>query len=61
VVLADALHQLPEDYREVVILRQLQGLSFPEVARAMSRSVDSVKKLWARALAQLRDLLGDAP
>jgi len=61
VVLADALGQLQEDYREVVILRQLQGLSFPEVARHMGRTVDSVKKLWARALAQLRDSLGDAP
>jgi RNA polymerase sigma-70 factor (ECF subfamily) len=61
VMLADALGRLPEDYREVVILRQLQGLSFPEVARSMSRTVDSVKKLWARALAQLRDSLGDSP
>jgi RNA polymerase sigma-70 factor (ECF subfamily) len=61
VLLADALGHLPEDYREVVILRQLQGFSFPEVARSMNRSVDSVKKLWARALAQLRDSLGDAP
>jgi RNA polymerase sigma-70 factor, ECF subfamily len=61
VILADALGRLPEDYREVVILRQLQGLSFPEAARCMSRTVDSVKKLWARALAQLRDSLGDAP
>jgi RNA polymerase sigma-70 factor (ECF subfamily) len=60
VLLADALGRLPEDYREAVILRQLQGLSFPDVARAMNRSVDSVKKLWARALAQLRDSLGDA-
>jgi RNA polymerase sigma-70 factor (ECF subfamily) len=59
--LADALGRLPEDYREVVILRQLQGMTFPEVARSMSRSVDSVKKLWARALAQLRDSLGDVP
>src|SRR5437868_4217906 len=61
VVLADALGQLPEDYREVVIARQLQGLSFPEVARHMGRTVDSVKKLWARALAQLRESLRDAP
>jgi RNA polymerase sigma-70 factor (ECF subfamily) len=61
VILADALGRLPEAYREVVILRQLQGMSFPEVARSMSRTVDSVKKLWARALAQLRDSLGETP
>jgi RNA polymerase sigma-70 factor (ECF subfamily) len=60
VVLADMLGRLPEDYREVVILRHLEGLSFPQVARRMGRTVDSVKKLWARALAQLRDSLGDS-
>jgi RNA polymerase sigma-70 factor (ECF subfamily) len=57
VVLAEMLAQLPEDYREVVILRHLEGLSFPQVASRMSRTVNSVKKLWARALAQLRDSL----
>lgn len=59
VLLAETLERLPGDYREVVILRHLQGLTFPEVAERMGRSQDSVKKLWARALAQLRDLLGE--
>lgn len=54
VILADALDDLAADYREVIILRQLQGLSFPEVAERMGRSQDSVKNLWARALAKLR-------
>jgi RNA polymerase sigma-70 factor (ECF subfamily) len=58
VLLADALGRLPDDYREVMILRHLEGLSFPEVARHMNRSVDSVKKLWVRALARLRQDLG---
>jgi RNA polymerase sigma-70 factor (ECF subfamily) len=54
VLLADALGQLPEDYREVIILHHLEGLTFPEVARRRGRTVDSVKNVWARALAQLR-------
>jgi RNA polymerase sigma-70 factor (ECF subfamily) len=54
VLLAEALAQLPEDYREVVMLRQLEELTFPEVAERMGRSVDSVQKLWVRALLQLR-------
>ena len=58
VLLADALKSLPEDYGEVIVLHHLQGLNFPEVARRMERSVDSVKKLWIRALARLRDALG---
>jgi RNA polymerase sigma-70 factor (ECF subfamily) len=54
VLLADALDRLPPDYGEVIVLRSLQGLPFPEVARRMGRSVGSVEKLWVRALARLR-------
>jgi len=57
VLLADAMEELPRDYREVIILRQLEGLSFPQVALRMGRTEDSVKNLWARALIRLRRLL----
>jgi RNA polymerase sigma-70 factor (ECF subfamily) len=55
--LAEALEQLPPDYREVLLLRHFEGLSFPDVARRLRRSVDSVKNVWARALARLRPLM----
>ena len=58
VLLADALEQLAPDYREVIILRHLEGLTFPEVAARMGRTVDSVEKLWVRALPRLRRALG---
>lgn len=58
VLLADALDSLPEDYREVIILRHLEGLTFPEVAARLGRSLDSVEKLWVRALPRLRRALG---
>src|SRR5262245_12305563 len=58
VLLADALERLPPDYREVIILRHLEGLTFPEVATRMGRSLDSVEKLWVRALPRLRRALG---
>ena len=61
VLLANALQQLPEDYREVIILRHMEGLAFPEVARQMGRTFDSVKKLWTRGLVQLRRSLGGMP
>jgi RNA polymerase sigma-70 factor (ECF subfamily) len=60
VLLADALEQLPESYREVLILHHLEELSFPEVARRLGRTVDSVEKLWTRALARLRRVLKGA-
>lgn len=58
VLLAEALDKLPEDYREVIILRHLEGLPFADVANRMNRSEDSVQKLWVRALASLRRSLG---
>jgi RNA polymerase sigma-70 factor, ECF subfamily len=54
VLLAKALAHLPEDYREVLILRHVEGLTFAEVARRMDRTLDSVDKLWMRALNRLR-------
>ena len=61
VLLADAIQALPADYAEVIVLRHLEGLAFAEVAARMGRSVDSVEKLWVRALARLRRRLGDQP
>lgn len=60
VLLADALDRLPEHYREVIVLRHLEQLSFPEVSERMARSSGSVEKLWVRALARLRRELGAA-
>jgi RNA polymerase sigma-70 factor (ECF subfamily) len=57
VILADALQLLPEDYREAIVLRHLEGLTFPEIATKMERTEDSVKKLWARALVRMRRAL----
>lgn len=53
-LVAEALSKLPEDYQTVLILRHLEGLTFPQVADRMGRSVDSVEKLWIRGLTKLR-------
>lgn len=56
-VLADVLSQLPDDYREVIVLRNLEGLSHEQVAQRMGRSVAAVRMLWVRALARLRQTI----
>ncbi len=58
-VVAQALESLPDAYRQVILLRHFEGLPFAEVAAAMERSVDSVEKLWVRALGQLRRAVGE--
>lgn len=55
--LADAIGKLPEHYRTVLRLRHTENRSFQEIADEMGRSIDSVQKIWVRALAQLRDLV----
>jgi RNA polymerase sigma-70 factor (ECF subfamily) len=58
ILLADALSKLPADYRDVIVLRHLEGLPFEEVARRMERTAGAVRMLWLRALKNLRDTLG---
>lgn len=52
--LAAALASLPADYQEVIVLRNLEGLSHEQVAERMGRSLGAVRMLWLRALAALR-------
>jgi RNA polymerase sigma-70 factor, ECF subfamily len=54
VLLAEVLARLPDDYREVLILRNLEGLSHEEVAQRMGRGVGAVRMLWVRALTRVR-------
>jgi RNA polymerase sigma-70 factor (ECF subfamily) len=53
-MIVGAIEDLPADYRTVILLRQIEGLPYAEVAAAMGRSIDSVKKSWVRALSQLQ-------
>jgi RNA polymerase sigma-70 factor (ECF subfamily) len=57
VMLADALESLSEDYRQVVILRNLEGLKFNEVAERMGRSSGAARMLWGRAIERLSEML----
>lgn len=56
VVLADRLAKLSPSYREVLVLRNLQGLPFEEVATRLGRSVGATRMLWLRAIEKLRSV-----
>lgn len=56
VLLADAIGQLQDEQRDVLIMHGLQGLSMAEVAKTIGRSEASVWKLWARSLRELRNI-----
>jgi RNA polymerase sigma-70 factor (ECF subfamily) len=55
VLLADAIAQLSSDHREVIVLRNLQGLTFADIAGRLGRSRPAVQMLWMRAIESLRD------
>jgi RNA polymerase sigma-70 factor (ECF subfamily) len=57
VILAEAMAELSDDYREVITLRNLEQLEWAQVAAKMGRSADAVRMLWLRALKQLRPLV----
>jgi RNA polymerase sigma-70 factor (ECF subfamily) len=55
---AKALAELPEDAREVVVLRDVQGLSTKETAEILGVSEGAVKVRLHRAHTRLRELVG---
>jgi RNA polymerase sigma-70 factor (ECF subfamily) len=56
VALADQLAQLKSDYRDVIVLRNLQGLSFEEIADRMERGTGAVRMLWLRAIDRFKQV-----
>ncbi|MEZ8219966.1 RNA polymerase sigma-70 factor, ECF subfamily [Candidatus Fervidibacteria bacterium JGI MDM2 JNZ-1-D12] len=56
---AKALEQLPKPFREVVILCDIEGLSYAEVAQALGIPVGTVRSRLSRARETLRRLLWD--
>jgi RNA polymerase sigma-70 factor (ECF subfamily) len=56
-----ALAELPPDYQEVIVLRNLQRLPFNDVAERMHRSRPAVQMLWMRAIKKLQEAMGNDP
>jgi len=54
---SQAIDKLPEDYREVIQLRNVHKLSFNEIAEQMDRTRPAVQMLWMRALKKLQSVL----
>ncbi len=53
--LRHALARLSADHRRVIVLRNLERRKFDDIAMAMGRSTEAVKKLWSRAILQLKE------
>lgn len=52
-----ALSELPDDWRMVVLLSDVHGLSYPEIAETTGLALGTVKSRLSRARGRLRDVL----
>ena len=51
--LENAMNMLKPEYREVIILTQIEGLSFKEIGNRLDKSPDAIRMQVARAMAAL--------
>jgi RNA polymerase sigma-70 factor (ECF subfamily) len=56
-MLREALDELPVNYREVIVLRELEGMSYKEIAEVMGLPIGTVMSGLARGRSQLRERL----
>jgi RNA polymerase sigma-70 factor (ECF subfamily) len=49
-----ALEQLPDDYRQILLLRYEENRSFEEIGQIMQRTANASRKLWGRAVERLQ-------
>jgi len=54
----NALERMPEHYRQAVSWRHQEQLSWDEIGRRMCCTADAARKVWSRAIQQLRRELG---
>lgn len=57
-LLHELLEKLPADYAEVIVLRNLDQLSFREIGETMDRSEAAANKLWKRAIERFQLEMG---
>jgi RNA polymerase sigma-70 factor (ECF subfamily) len=56
-ILEQAMETLPVEYRATLVLREIDGLAYDEIAYALGCSVGTVKSRLFRSRAQLREVL----
>lgn len=59
ILLRKALKQIPDQYREMILLRFAEGLQFNEIAELTGQNLEATKSLFRRAVAALRNHLDE--
>jgi RNA polymerase sigma factor (sigma-70 family) len=58
--LAHALDRLPPDFREVIVLREIEGLSYKEISEVVDVPVGTIMSRLSRARKRLQEALVDS-
>ncbi len=56
--LEKAIDELKPEYKEVIILTKIEGLSYQEIGQKLGKSSDAVRMLATRAMAELTTIFG---
>jgi RNA polymerase sigma-70 factor (ECF subfamily) len=57
ILIQRALQKMPENYREVILLRFAEDLQFNEIAQLLNQNLEATKSLFRRAISALRNHL----
>jgi RNA polymerase sigma-70 factor (ECF subfamily) len=55
----EVLDRLPEHYRQILVWREWDELSFKEIGQRLNRSEDAARMLWWRAIERFNREMGD--
>ena len=55
------IHELPEDMRAAVVLRDVEGYSYDEIARMLDANVGTIKSRISRGREKLREKIASKP
>ena len=56
----EMLGQLKDEYREIIVLRHIEGMSIGEIAEIVDKKKGAVRVILYRALNALRELMGES-
>jgi RNA polymerase sigma-70 factor (ECF subfamily) len=59
IYIQQTLMEVPDHYREILLLRFVDGLKFQEIAELQGKSLDAVKSVFRRAIEAMRKELGE--
>lgn len=59
IFIQSALKKLPENYREIILLRFAEDMQFDEIAKLTNQNLEAAKSLFRRAIAALRNHLDE--